>query len=259
MARVPVRDDPARLSDRVAAELERQILRGELRAGTQLPTEAELGEIFGVSRSAVRDAVRTVAARGLLDVQAGRGTTILPVSDEAFSHALLALLVRSDLTMGAVMDARAAIETELIPLAATRAGAGQREEVAHELERFGRAIAAADWAETERAHLSFHLALLGAINLPALNLMLRPLQQVILACSPPADRDSSETWEYDVHAAILDGLAARDEERLRAAMREHFAYADDPAYGERRALLFSRAPSVEALLAAGLSGRGRRS
>jgi GntR family transcriptional repressor for pyruvate dehydrogenase complex len=250
---MPMRDDPARLSDRVAAELERQILRGELRAGGQLPTEAELGEIFGVSRSAVRDAVRTVAARGLLDVQAGRGTTILPVSDDAFSHALLALLVRSDLKMGEVMDARAAIETGLIPLAATRASAEQRAEVAHELERFGRAIAQADWAETEKAHLSLHLALLRAIDMPALDLMLRPLQQVILACSPPAKRNSSETWELDGHAAIVDALAACDEEKLRCAMREHFAYVDDPAYAGRRARRFDRASSVEALLAAGLS------
>ena len=63
-----------RLSDQVTAELERRILAGELEPGGLLPAEPELGAELEVSRSVIRDAIRTLAARGLVEVRQGSGT-----------------------------------------------------------------------------------------------------------------------------------------------------------------------------------------
>ncbi len=70
LRKIAPRNDSTKLSDRVVAEIERLILSGELREGEKLPTEAELCQAFGVSRSVIRDAVRTLSARGLVHVQA---------------------------------------------------------------------------------------------------------------------------------------------------------------------------------------------
>ena len=105
-------------SDRVAARLERQILAAQLAPGTRLPTESEFCEILGVSRSVVRDSIRNLAAKGLVTVRQGRGTTVAEPSDEAFGQALLTLLARSDLTIGDVIEARATIEKLLAGVAA---------------------------------------------------------------------------------------------------------------------------------------------
>jgi GntR family transcriptional repressor for pyruvate dehydrogenase complex len=249
LSRRPVRDDNRRLSDRVAAELVQRILRGDLEQGTQLPTEGELCEIFDVSRTVVRDAVRTLIARGLLDVRAGRGTMILPPSDESFSEALFALLVRSQLTMGDVMDARAAIETQVVPLAATGSTTAQRRAIAEAFERLRRAVTAEDWHETHRADQAFHLTLLRATNLPALEIMLKPLQHVIMVCSVPVDSHSEDAWQLDRHRAIAEAIETGDPVAVRTAMEEHFAYLKEPEYTGIQATSFARSPAVEALVA----------
>ena len=63
-------------SDKVIAVLEEQILSGDLAPGTQLPPESELCQALGVSRTVLRDAVRMLVARGLLNVKQGRGTVV---------------------------------------------------------------------------------------------------------------------------------------------------------------------------------------
>src|SRR5919199_5764138 len=123
-----------RLSDRLVAELERRILLGDPGAGERLPTEAELCQLFGVSRSVVRDALRTLAARGLVRVGPGHGIIVADPSDEVFGDALLRLLARSRLTMREVTEARAAIETHLGPLAAERGNEEDWERMAEQLD-----------------------------------------------------------------------------------------------------------------------------
>ena len=247
------REDPGRLSDRVAADLEGRILKGELAAGAQLPTENELCDLFGVSRTVIRDAVRTLTVRGLVDVRAGRGTTIRPPSDAAFSRALLALLMRSDLTLGHIMDARATLETALVPPAATRATPDQQRRVDDSFDRFRRAVLAQDWPATTRQHLAFHVALLQATDMPALDLMLKPLHEVIVVCAAPAEPHSLVGWQVDEHAAIRDALLARDEDALRAAMRAHFTFSHDAPYVALHDLPFARSNLAQAILADGLT------
>src|SRR5262249_41773883 len=72
------------ISQYVASQITGEILRGDLRPGERLPTEAKLGEILGVSRSVVRDAVRTLAARGLVTVRQGTGTVVASPTDAAY-------------------------------------------------------------------------------------------------------------------------------------------------------------------------------
>jgi GntR family transcriptional regulator, transcriptional repressor for pyruvate dehydrogenase complex len=60
----------------LAAELERLILSGRLAVGERLPSERKLSEQFGVSRPAVREALRTLAERHLVDIQPARGTFV---------------------------------------------------------------------------------------------------------------------------------------------------------------------------------------
>src|ERR671923_1437561 len=112
---------PLTRSASIASDIEELILRGDLPHGQRLPTEGELGEVLGVSRSVVRDAVRMLAARGLLEVRQGQGTVVAAPSDEAFGNAMLGLLMRSGLTMGDVIEARTALETQLAPLMAVNA------------------------------------------------------------------------------------------------------------------------------------------
>ena len=72
----------------IVREFEDRIVYGELAPGERLPTESELCELLGVSRSVVRDAVRTLVARGLVEVRQGRGMIVAAPDDHAYSVAL---------------------------------------------------------------------------------------------------------------------------------------------------------------------------
>lgn len=245
---VPQRKPAIRLSDRIANELETRILNGAIDAGDQLPTEGELAELFGVSRTVIRDAVRGLTARGILDVRAGRGTIVLPPNDETTARLMLSQMMRSELSMGEVMDARATLDIQLVPLAGVRASEQQIEDVADAFGCFERAVDSDDEDALEQTHLEFHLALLAATDLPALQLMLRPLEQVIILCSMPAADVYDDIWNLEQHRRILTALKARNPDKLRAALEAHYTFQQRPEYAARRAERFRDSEAVRQLL-----------
>lgn len=219
-------------SDRVRALLEQQILSGELETGHVLPPEPELGELLGVSRTVLRDAVRALVAKGLLTVRQGRGTVVTEPSDEAFATAMVALLSRSPVTVGDVMDARIPLETMLVRLAAeagTEEDWQQLEQTEHSLIA---AIAASDYAAAHQAHAAFHAGILHATHQPALILMLNPLNKIALLTGTASVRDgTTEDWDLESHRMILEALQLGDPDAAEGAMRDHFAgFATSPIY-----------------------------
>lgn len=234
-----------RLSDRVAADLEQRILMGDPGPGHRLPTEAELCELFGVSRSVVRDALRTLVARGLVRVGPGQGIVVTDPSDEAFGKALLLLLARSGVTMREVTEARAAIEINLVPLAVARGTDEDWERMEEHLNAFARSVDERIWSRAHSEHLSFHLALLRAVHLPALEILLTPMHEIIqLSSVPPAD--SPELWDVPAHPPILRALRKRDAAGARLALEEHFTRF----LGDERYDTFEASPFRDAALAA---------
>jgi DNA-binding FadR family transcriptional regulator len=81
-------------AEQMAESIRESILSGELESGAALPTEPELAEQFGISRAVVRDATRILMAKGLVEVQHGRGVFVTQPYNEAFGDALLLALRR---------------------------------------------------------------------------------------------------------------------------------------------------------------------
>jgi len=232
----------------VVAEIERLILSGKLREGERLPPEAKLCRAFGVSRSVIRDAVRTLSERGLLHVQHGQGTVVNPPGESTVADALVLYLLRSDFTIHDVLTARSAIETGVCPIAATRASEDDIKQLAADLAALNEALQRGDWQRVQDEHLAFHLDLLRATHVPALEAMLRPLQHIVMLSSVPPDASQPEFWEVSAHQAILDAIRARDEDRTRQALREHYTIMQTPAYAETQATLLRDAPRVHKVL-----------
>jgi DNA-binding FadR family transcriptional regulator len=252
---VAIRDDAAKLSDRVAIELGTRIVHGEIPPDTRLPTEADLCQLFRVSRSVIRDAVRTLSARGLIEVRQGHGMVTSQPSDVSFSEALIILLMRSELSVRDVWEARAALETELAPLAAERGTAEDWSLLRAFLESYSRAVAAREWPLAQDSHLNFHYSLFAATQLPALRLLLKPMQQIILLSSiapGDAEKDPASLWtEEDVrtHYPILEALIARDRDAVRVAMETHFSIAGQrQSANDSSRTLFGDYENAQALL-----------
>lgn len=217
------RDPQLKLSDQVATELEQWIL-SDYRPGARLPTEPELCTRFGVSRTVVRDALRTLSSIGLVDVRQGVGIVVAGPEDETLTHALSVRLQTSEVTVGDVLDARLGLETALAAEASRRGTPDDWRALREGFERMEQHVAARRWEEAQAEHLAFHRSLLHALHLPALELMLLPLQEVILISQLPPDLEDASYWDLPAHRAILDALEQGSAGGARQAMLEHFEH-----------------------------------
>src|SRR5881628_1454219 len=86
-----------RLSDKVADMMLETILSDRLKVGDRLPSERELGEQFGVSRTVVREAVRALVTKGVIDVRSGSGLRVAAVDANAVSESMSLFLRGSTL------------------------------------------------------------------------------------------------------------------------------------------------------------------
>ncbi len=124
MSKNPVFAKPVKkqtMAEQMAETIQESILSGESAAGTLLPTEPELAEQFGVSRAVVRDATRILMARGLVEVQHGRGVFVTQPDNEAFGEALLLALRRVGGTAWDVEQFEQILFPEIVALAAANA------------------------------------------------------------------------------------------------------------------------------------------
>lgn len=121
------------LSYLLAEKLGQRILAGEYEAGSILPGEMELGEQFGVSRTAVREAVKILAAKGMLLPRPRIGTRVMPQSQWNFlDQDLLAWWMTRenfDRVMQHFLILRTTLEPQACSLAAANATAQQKEQL----------------------------------------------------------------------------------------------------------------------------------
>src|SRR6266478_6550602 len=78
----------SRLYEQIVQQIEESILKGDLKPGDQLPAERELAQRFGVSRTAVREAVKALREKGLVEAYSGRGTFITDGTSQAVRQSL---------------------------------------------------------------------------------------------------------------------------------------------------------------------------
>src|ERR1700736_3034512 len=111
----------SRLYEQIVQQIEESILKGTLKAGDQLPAERELAQRFGVSRTAVREAVKALREKGLVEAYSGRGTFVTDGTSQAIRQSL-DLMVKIGQPDGStsLAELRAILEPEIAALAATR-------------------------------------------------------------------------------------------------------------------------------------------
>ena len=217
----------SRLYEQIVQQIEDSIVKGDLKAGDQLPAERDLAQRFGVSRTAVREAVKALREKGLVEAYSGRGTFITDGTTQAVrqSFDLMAKIGQPEGSTH-LAELRAILEPEIAAMAATRI---QEPELATMRD----AVAAMDRAgknpETYiEADLDFHLALAeGAANPLILSLLdsivglLR--QQRLRIFRVPGGPERGQIY----HKRILDAIERRNAESAREAMRAHLCQVRD--------------------------------
>jgi GntR family transcriptional repressor for pyruvate dehydrogenase complex len=210
-----------RLYEKIVERIEERILRGELRPGDKLPAERELVEKFGVSRTAVREAMKALTQKGLIEVQPGRGTYITDGTTRAMRRSLgLVMKIGQDEGARNLVEVREILEPEMAALAALRA---KEEQIAAMRESVAVMENAMDDVETFiEADLDFHLALAeGTQNflIPALIDTLIDLLRELRQRTALARGGLERAQEH--HKRILQAVMDHDPQAARDAMRAH--------------------------------------
>jgi GntR family transcriptional regulator, transcriptional repressor for pyruvate dehydrogenase complex len=215
---VPVR--VPRVYEQIVARIERAICDGHLQHGDKLPPERQLTQDFRASRVAVREALRTLELRGLVEVRQGAagGYFIRDLDAGPVSRDLATLLRVGRLTRAHVVDARASIEPELARLAALRASETDLKTLRATLEE----VDVTSPARSLRAiEASLHRAVAEAAHAPVLALLAHALGGLDSEGGVTTD-DEDRTTEV-AHQEIVAAITARQPALAHAAMAAHVA------------------------------------
>src|SRR5215469_4990015 len=155
----------SRLYEQIVMQIEESISEGRLKSGDQLPGERELAQQFGVSRTAVREAMKTLCEKGLVEAYSGRGTFVTSGKSQSAKHSLHWLANRGDPQNARyVTELREILEPEFTALAAARIEEQQLAMMREAIDVMDRSMQDPD-AYIE-ADLDFHLALAEAAGNP---------------------------------------------------------------------------------------------
>ncbi len=216
-----------RLSDRLAALLAKQIERGELNSGDRLPTEPQLAQAHGVSRTVVREAVHQLRSRGLLVSRQGSGVFVAPPAPHrplAFDPSVLESLA----AVVQIVEVRRAIEGEIAALAAQRATRSAIAALRRSLAHLDASVKAGSDGVAE--DLAFHRAIAEATGNPHFSMLLGYLEQYLREAMRVTRGNEARHHEFmdavrAEHHAIVEAIAAHDEAAARKAATEHMRHA----------------------------------
>lgn len=214
------------LVDRVVQSIQKQILSENLPVGTKLPPEREFAERLGVSRTVIREAVRVLAAKGLLETSHGVGTTVRALTREEAVKPL-DLFLRSlgrQISLEHLHQVRSLIEVENTRLAAEWASENDIQDLQRILNEMD--AAKADATLFALKDTEFHRRLAETSRNPLLILLLDSIQDLMIEVRKlVAKEDGLVQRVMPAHAALLERIQARDVKGAQQRMRHHLRAA----------------------------------
>lgn len=228
--------NPARnLHSDVLWEMGFAIVSGQYAEGAILPSDSELLDRFGVSRTVLREALKTLAAKGLIEARARIGTRVLPRNrwnlfdaDVLAWHFELGPDVRF---LRSLAEVRIGIEIEAAALAAERRSDEEAGQLMAAVERMAGAESPADFA---RFDLDFHKVVAEASGNPFMASISALVEMALTAAftiSSPVNEPEALVETVGVHRRIAEAIRDRDPGAARAAMRDAIAQGFDRAAG----------------------------
>ena len=216
------------LSDKIVEQLTEAIVSHRLSPGERLPSERGLCDKFKVSRTVVREAIRSLAARGLVRATTGRGMEVNELGSEHVADSMrLIVRGREGLDYGKVNEVRTALEIQTAGLAAERAKPEDIKRLERICDEHERSLRTGDVASASELDFQFHRELTRAADNELLLGMLDSIADVLREV-----RNQSMNLPHvgedglGAHRRILKSVKARNPTSARNAMTEHLAEAE---------------------------------
>lgn len=214
-----------KVPEAIAAQIQSLIAAKKLQPGDRLPSERELARALGASRNSLREALRSLATLGFLEIRHGEGAFLRQPNLEPLVTPLTHLMGSERAMLREVVESRRMVELEVVGLAAERVTPEELSNLEVTLKEASSPEGMA--RKSRRLDLEFEQALGGLARNRVIAMVQKLIHEVYaeawirLGKMPlPVEQRNQEHWE------IFRAVAARDPGRARAAMARHLAVLD---------------------------------
>lgn len=195
-----------KLSDQVSVKIKLDIKEGKYKAGKKIPAEPELMKIYAVGRSSVREAIKSLAMGGVLQVKQGDGTYVNEHADELPMEQRL-----KNASFEEINAVRRLLEEEIVKLAAELYTPADLVEMENQLTARKQAILAEDRAACTNADIAFHMAIAGAAGNSVLAGLYQSFTQTIRSFFSQREVQgiSHFAMSHHLHEDLFNAIRAR--------------------------------------------------
>jgi GntR family transcriptional repressor for pyruvate dehydrogenase complex len=221
---------PSRLGEAVIVRLSEAILEGKLKPGDALPSEGRIAAAFGVSKPIAREALRDLAAMGVVQVAQGKVSRVRALDSAPLARFFRFAVGGTAKGMRDAVELRRMLEPQIALRAAQRRNDADIAAFKAILERMEASIGDVPrWIE---ADLAFHAQLALATQNKVVALQMQGLEPVVREVMRRLNERAARTphdWRQTLqrHALVADAIVAGDAQRALQAMQAHFEAADD--------------------------------
>lgn len=227
MTNTPTLERPDTLVQSTKLSIIDYIREHNLKVGDKLPSEASFVQQLEVSRTVVREAYKSLAALGIIEMSAGRRAQVAGFDGSVIGLTLTHALRTDQLNVHQVWDARRSIELRTAELAALHRSEQELADIQHLCRQMRESYQ--DQAAVTEHDINFHNAIAKASRNPLLAVLVMSLSSAIRETNPIVwryRRTAEEQREIvDLHEQVVEAIAARDPDAARAAMERHFSVA----------------------------------
>ncbi len=210
-----------RVYEEIVAKIKDMIEKGKFKSGDQLPVERELAEVFRVSRSSVREALRSLESQGLLESRQGNGTYIASQhSVESLVNPLASVIFSEKDGQRELFEMRRLVEPQLAYLAAERATPDDIQTMEKILELQERQVASGESATD--VDKNFHYILAKATKNKFLIRMTDNIMDLLLESRDKfLQVEGRPEKSVERHRQVLEAIKAGDRDGAMMIMRDH--------------------------------------
>ena len=221
------------VSEQVAHRLLSMVKSGNLRPGDRLPTEQQMGIAFGISRPALREALKALSLMGILESRQGGRYSVTDLSPSRLIAPFNVMLSTNDFDVSEHFEARIVVDLELVRLCALRATPEQRERIMkHAVD--GRAFFQ-DPVGFRLLDIEFHQSLNDGADNRMLSAMAQGLYDVGLDIRRVASEMKGNIKKsVTQHIEIAEAIANRDPVKAKQAYRRHLEHVRDTTIAAMR-------------------------
>jgi GntR family transcriptional regulator, transcriptional repressor for pyruvate dehydrogenase complex len=211
--------------EQIVKQIQHAIREGQIAPGERLPTERELAEQFGVSRSVVREAIKVLGTMGLVESRQGSGSYVQNSTIQTISRAFVLSVSPDAESVERLFEFRQVLETEAAHLAAIRATPDQISAIEVTLARMNHSEELDPWKLFAEVDPPFHILISEACGNPYLQVAIacvRDMQQDVVRIF--SERAGSVEDAMKHHHLILEAIRQHDPAAAAASMAEHIRY-----------------------------------